>query len=250
MLDASSAVTYTSVYTDFEPWRYYGEESVEAGSPRVIVYEYDGLLMQPIAPPSPDYVPRHEHPPSPDYVPGPEHPPSPVEIPYDEDPFEDEEDDEEEEEHLAFADSSAVPIVNPVLPARDTEELEADEPTPTPILPHTVIPLSQTRLIFPRLMCPSEKDLHYYSRSRIQGQESSTAEALYAREAWAGSEDRSTAIAAYVRTLEVQVTALIAQTSSLQTQLTTTLGRIEIVMRTGVAMLITTMIQEQTGEGK
>nr|GEV49498.1 hypothetical protein [Tanacetum cinerariifolium] len=54
-------------------------------------------------------------------------------------------------------------------------------------------------------------------------------EAMYAREAWAYSEDRSSAIAAYVRTLETQVAALIAQTSSLQTQLTTTLGRIEIL---------------------
>nr|GEY30948.1 hypothetical protein [Tanacetum cinerariifolium] len=40
-------------------------------------------------------------------------------------------------------------------------------------------------------------------------------EAMYAREAWAGSEDRSSAIAAHVRTLEAQVAALIAQTSSL-----------------------------------
>nr|GEX14937.1 hypothetical protein [Tanacetum cinerariifolium] len=54
-------------------------------------------------------------------------------------------------------------------------------------------------------------------------------EAMYAREAWAGSEDRSAAIAAHVRTLEAQVAPLIAQTSSLQTQLTTTLGRIEIL---------------------
>ncbi|GKE36539.1 hypothetical protein Tco_1459944 [Tanacetum coccineum] len=38
--------------------------------------------MQPIAPPSPNYVPGPEHPPSPDYMPGPEHPPSPVEVPY------------------------------------------------------------------------------------------------------------------------------------------------------------------------
>nr|GEU88469.1 hypothetical protein [Tanacetum cinerariifolium] len=37
---------------------------------------------EPVALPSPDYVPGPEHPPSPDYVPGPEHPPSPVEIPY------------------------------------------------------------------------------------------------------------------------------------------------------------------------
>ncbi|GKF25973.1 hypothetical protein Tco_0081867, partial [Tanacetum coccineum] len=38
--------------------------------------------MQPVAPPSPDYVPGPEYPPSPDYVPGPEHPPSPAEVPY------------------------------------------------------------------------------------------------------------------------------------------------------------------------
>nr|GEW30717.1 hypothetical protein [Tanacetum cinerariifolium] len=70
MSDASSAVTYTSVYTDSEPWRYYREDSVETGPSRVIVYGYDGLPIQPVAPPSPDYVP------------GPEHPPSPIEIPY------------------------------------------------------------------------------------------------------------------------------------------------------------------------
>nr|GEU36535.1 putative reverse transcriptase domain-containing protein [Tanacetum cinerariifolium] len=66
----------------------------------------------------------------------------------DEDPFEDEEDDEEEEEeeHLAPADSSIVPIVDLVLPAGDTEALEADEPTPTPRSPHIIILLSQTRL--------------------------------------------------------------------------------------------------------
>nr|GEX77122.1 hypothetical protein [Tanacetum cinerariifolium] len=61
-----------------------------------------------------------------------------------EDPFEDEEDDEEEEEHLAPADSSTVPIIDPVLPAGDTETLEADEPTHTPGSP-IIIPLSQTR---------------------------------------------------------------------------------------------------------
>nr|GFA26177.1 hypothetical protein [Tanacetum cinerariifolium] len=223
MSDASSAVTYTSVYTDSELWRYYGEESAKAGSPGVIVYGYDGLLMQPVASPSPDYVPGPEHPSSPDYVPGPEHPLSPVEIPYvselkypeylapsddeaplkdqplpvdashtaaspgyvadsnpDEDPEEDPEDDhadypanggdgddepsddeddddtddedeepfeeEEEYEHLALADSFAVPIVDPVLPAGDTKALEANEPTPTPRSPHNIILLSQTRL--------------------------------------------------------------------------------------------------------
>nr|GFA54571.1 reverse transcriptase domain-containing protein [Tanacetum cinerariifolium] len=54
-------------------------------------------------------------------------------------------------------------------------------------------------------------------------------EGMYAREAWAVTEDRSAAIAALVWTLEAQVSALIAQTSSLQTQLTTTLRRIEIL---------------------
>nr|GFB24514.1 hypothetical protein [Tanacetum cinerariifolium] len=42
-------------------------------------------------------------------------------------------------------------------------------------------------------------------------------EAMYAHEVWAGTEDRSAAIAAHVRTLEAQVAALIAQTSSLLT---------------------------------
>ncbi|GKC62390.1 hypothetical protein Tco_1094988, partial [Tanacetum coccineum] len=55
------------------------EEMSDGGSPRVIVYGYDGLLMQPVAPPSPDYVPGPEHPPSPDYVSDLEHPPSHVE---------------------------------------------------------------------------------------------------------------------------------------------------------------------------
>nr|GEZ82827.1 hypothetical protein [Tanacetum cinerariifolium] len=365
--------------------------------------------MQPIAKPSPNYVPGPEHPPSPDYVPGPEHPPSPIEIPYplpadsspiaaspdyvadfdpdedleedpeddqvdypadggdgddkpsdddddddtysdpEEEPFEDEE-DEEEEEHLVPADSSDVPIVDPVLPARDTEALEADEPTPTPRSPHIITPLSQTRLCrarktvrpepsmsasmdaciarhasllspplpvlspplpFPsplttsptdtgaplgyrairirmralllstsrmtdipeadvpprkraclttpalgfevgesfaaravRQPGPTESDLRRYRVEQagygitdtwdeivdiMMDIAPTTLEAMYAHEAWAGSEDRSSAIAAHVRTLEAQVAALIAQTSSLQTQLTTTHGRIEIL---------------------
>nr|GEW46441.1 ankyrin repeat-containing protein [Tanacetum cinerariifolium] len=82
MSDASSAVTYMFVYTDSKPWRYYGEESAETGPPRVIVYGYDGLLMQPVALLFLDYVSRPEHPPSPNYVPGPKHPPSHIKIPY------------------------------------------------------------------------------------------------------------------------------------------------------------------------
>nr|GFB07629.1 hypothetical protein [Tanacetum cinerariifolium] len=152
-----------------KPQRYYEEDSTEKGPPRVIVYGYDGLLIQPVAPPSPDYVPGTEQPPSLDYVPGLEHPPSPVEIPYvpepelwdgddepsdddddddtdDEDPEEEPFEDEDEEEHLAPANSSAVPIVDHILPAGDTEALEADEPTHAPGSP-IIIPLSQTRLL-------------------------------------------------------------------------------------------------------
>ncbi|GJX20720.1 putative reverse transcriptase domain-containing protein, partial [Tanacetum coccineum] len=170
MSSASSAVTYTSVYTDSEPGRVFwgaDEEISDGGSPRVIVYGYDGLPMQPVDPPSPDYVPGPEHPPSPDYVPGPEHPPSPIEIPYvpepeggsggglrgdadypadggdrddepsdddsDDDTDDDEEepfDDEEEEEH----------------PAGDTEVFKTDESAPTPRPPQIRIPFAQTHL--------------------------------------------------------------------------------------------------------
>nr|GEV50484.1 putative reverse transcriptase domain-containing protein [Tanacetum cinerariifolium] len=190
MSDASSVVIYTSFYTDSEPWRYYGEDSAKTGPPRVIIYGYDGLPIQPVAPPSPDYVPGPEHPSSPEYVPDPEHPPSPVEIPYEdpeddqadypadggdgddepsdddddddindegpeEEPFEDEEDDkEEEEEHLALADPSAVPIVDPVLPTGDAEALEADEPTHAHGSP-IIIPLSHVALPSPPLLVPS-----------------------------------------------------------------------------------------------
>nr|GEW46664.1 hypothetical protein [Tanacetum cinerariifolium] len=62
---ASSAVTYTSVYTDSEPGRvFWGaeEELSDGGSPRVIVYRYDGLPMMPVAPPSLDYILGPEEP--------------------------------------------------------------------------------------------------------------------------------------------------------------------------------------------
>nr|GEZ20129.1 putative reverse transcriptase domain-containing protein [Tanacetum cinerariifolium] len=390
--------------------RYYGEDLADTGPPRVIVYGYDGLLIHPVALPSPDYVPGPEHPPSPNYVPGPEHPPSPIEIPYvpepeypeylepsddkaplegqplpvdalpiaaspnyvagsdpkedpeddqtnypadggdgddkpfdddddddtnDEDskeePFEDEEDDEEEEDHIAPTDSFAVPIVDHVLPAGDAKALEADEHTHAPGSP-IIIPLSQTRLcrawktaraplgyraaeIRMRALLPStsrgtdilkvdmpprnraclttpapefeieesfdeivntlieiapttlegvnervtELDTTVRQRTNEFGIRFKEAqddrallrarvntlfrdrpdnhcttmlidrEAMYAREAWAFSMDRSSAIAAHVMTIETHVAALIAQTSSLQTQLTTALGRIEIL---------------------
>nr|GEW62147.1 hypothetical protein [Tanacetum cinerariifolium] len=52
-------------------------------------------------------------------------------------------------------------------------------------------------------------------------------EARYARRAWTSFEDRNAAIEAHVRTLKEHVATLITQTLSLQTQLTTTIGRIE-----------------------
>ncbi|GKD61155.1 hypothetical protein Tco_1298664 [Tanacetum coccineum] len=64
----------------------------------------------------------------------------------DEEPFEDEDDDEEEEEHLALADSSVVPVVDPVPSAGDTEAFETDESAPTPRSPQTKVPFAQTRL--------------------------------------------------------------------------------------------------------
>ncbi|GJS37638.1 hypothetical protein Tco_0536020 [Tanacetum coccineum] len=99
MSSASSTVTYTSVYTDSEPGRVFlgaDEEPSDGGPPRVIIYGYDGLPMQPIDPPSPDYVPGPEHPPSPiyfPYVPELEYPeylaPSDDEVPIEDQPLPD-----------------------------------------------------------------------------------------------------------------------------------------------------------------
>nr|GEU73619.1 putative reverse transcriptase domain-containing protein [Tanacetum cinerariifolium] len=68
MSSESSAVTYTSVYTDSEPRRVFwgaDEELSNGGSPRVIVYGYDGLPMMPVAPQSPNYIPGPEEPQTP-----------------------------------------------------------------------------------------------------------------------------------------------------------------------------------------
>ncbi|GJR03176.1 hypothetical protein Tco_0526160 [Tanacetum coccineum] len=371
-----------SVYTDSEPGRVYwgaDEELSDGGSPRVIVYGYDGLPMQPVALPSPDYVSGPEHPPSPDYVPGPEHPHSHVEdqpLPADasptalslgyvadsdpnkdpkEDPEEDhadypadggdgddepfdddddgddnddeDEDDDEEEEHLALADSFVVSVVDPVPLTRDIEAFESDkarktirlEPTmsasieariakhaaaPTPPLPMSSPPLPlpsplttgptdagvplgyraariRMRALLPSTshridilkveMSPRKRACFTTSAPRLEVGESLAAgaarqsgptleadlrqdrveetgygitdtwdEILEAKTEefqierrhmligiWTGSEDRSAAIEAHVKTLEAQVATLIAQTSSLQAQLTTALGRIE-----------------------
>ncbi|GJV72999.1 hypothetical protein Tco_1492994 [Tanacetum coccineum] len=54
--------------------------------------------------------------------------------------------DGEEEEHLAPANPSAVPVVDLVPSAKDTEAFKTDESAPTPRSPQTRVPFSQTRL--------------------------------------------------------------------------------------------------------
>ncbi|GJY53810.1 putative reverse transcriptase domain-containing protein [Tanacetum coccineum] len=86
-----------------------------------------GLPMQPVAPPSPDYVPGPEHPPSPDYVPGPEHPPSPIEIPFVPEPEYPEylvpsEDEAPMEDQPLPADASPVALSPGYVPDSDPEE--------------------------------------------------------------------------------------------------------------------------------
>nr|GEY70228.1 hypothetical protein [Tanacetum cinerariifolium] len=166
MCSASSAVTYTSVYTDSESGRVFcgaDEELSDGGSPRVIVYGYDGLPMLPIAPPSPDYphdpdfmpepiypeyipledehvLPDEEQPlpsvvsptvESPEYVveSDPEEDPEEYEDDETEDGLDEDEDDkeeEEEEDHLASADSA---IVIP------TDELPSPPEGTEPVIP-------------------------------------------------------------------------------------------------------------------
>nr|GEZ48217.1 hypothetical protein [Tanacetum cinerariifolium] len=67
MSSASSAVTYTYFYTDSELGRVFSgvdEELSDGGSPRVIVYGYDGLPMLP--PHDPDFMPEPIYP---EYIP-------------------------------------------------------------------------------------------------------------------------------------------------------------------------------------
>ncbi|GJX84455.1 hypothetical protein Tco_0335229 [Tanacetum coccineum] len=118
MSSASSAITYTSVYTDFEPGRVFwgtDEEISDEGSPRVIVYGYDGLPMQPVAPPSPDYIP------------GPEDPQTPP-VPQDK--------DEIKEQPLPPVDSPTAESPGYVTesdPEEDPEEYEDDETEDGPV---------------------------------------------------------------------------------------------------------------------
>ncbi|GKE30366.1 hypothetical protein Tco_1445750 [Tanacetum coccineum] len=150
MSSTTSAVTYTSVYTDYESGRvFWGdeEELSDSGPPRVIIYRYDGLPMQPVAPPSPDYIPGPEEPQTPpvpqdederepmfiqphdsDYVPEPMYPGY---IPL-------------EDEHVFLAEEQPLPpVVSPTIespryvvesdPEEDPEEYEDDETEDGPV---------------------------------------------------------------------------------------------------------------------
>ncbi|GJY94707.1 hypothetical protein Tco_0511068 [Tanacetum coccineum] len=119
MSSVTSAVTYTSVYTDSEPdrafWGANDEEISEGGIPRVIVLGYDGLPMQPVAPPSPDYIPGLEDPQTPP-------------IPQDE--------DEPKEQPLPPVDSPTAESPGYVTesdPEEDPEEYEDDETEDGPV---------------------------------------------------------------------------------------------------------------------
>nr|GEV37441.1 putative reverse transcriptase domain-containing protein [Tanacetum cinerariifolium] len=387
--DPYSDVTHFRGVTDWhhEP-RYYGEESAETRSIGVIVYGYDGLPMQPVALPSPNYVLGPEHPLSPDYVPedqplpadaspttaspcyvadsdsdeDPEEDPEEDHADYpadggdgDDKPFDDDDDDddtddedeepfkdEEEEENLAPSDSSVVPIVDPTRLRRARKTVRLKLPmsasmeaciarhaallSPSLPIPSSPLPLPsplttsltdkgaplgyraaeiRMRALLPSTSCRTDileadvppqkraclttpalgfKDeivdtLMEIASTTLEGVDQRVTEldttvrqrteefkvrfeeaqdewaflrarvntlfrdrpdhrrttmlldreAIYAREAWTGSKYRSAAIVAHVRILEVQVAALIAQTSSLQTQLTTILRHIEIL---------------------
>ncbi|GKD91075.1 hypothetical protein Tco_1366582, partial [Tanacetum coccineum] len=75
--------------------------------------------------------------------------------------------DEEEEEHLDLANSSVVPIVDPIPPAGDTEALETDESAPTPRSPQTRVHFSQTRLCKARKTVRLEPPMSASMEARI-----------------------------------------------------------------------------------
>ncbi|GJT40174.1 hypothetical protein Tco_0940039 [Tanacetum coccineum] len=187
MSSTTSVVTYIFVYTDSKPGRVFwgaGEEISDRGSPRVIMYGYDRLPIQPVAPPSPDYIPDSDEP---------QIPP----VPQDEDEQredgddddgdsfgddaddedederdEDDEDEEEEEEHLALTDSAViVPIVELVSPhAEGNRAVSYTHP------PLSLLPLDAGSHLSP----PSVKERHL-TCSRYKIGESSTARPIEGR---------------------------------------------------------------------
>ncbi|GJS33916.1 putative reverse transcriptase domain-containing protein [Tanacetum coccineum] len=174
---SSSTVTYISISSDYE-------EPSDVGSPKVVVYGYDGLPMHP-APlsltyaPEPEYleylVPSDAEAPMEDqplpgdaspttlssgYVadsdskedPKEDHADYPADEGDDDDDESSDDDDDdveenEEEEHLAPDDSSVVPTVDPVPSAEDTRTFETDKSAPTPYASAPTSPSSLPSLL-------------------------------------------------------------------------------------------------------
>ncbi|GJU59120.1 hypothetical protein Tco_1236886 [Tanacetum coccineum] len=147
MSSATSAVTYTSVYIDSEPGRaFWGaddEEISKGGIPRVIVLVYDGLPIQLVAPPSPDYIPGLEDPQTPP-------------VPQDE--------DEREPMFVQAHDPDYVPepIYPEYIPLEDDHEFLAEEqPLPPVDSPTAELPGYVTE-------SDSEEDLEEYEDDEIE----------------------------------------------------------------------------------
>ncbi|GJV37422.1 hypothetical protein Tco_1409899 [Tanacetum coccineum] len=154
MSSASSTVTYTSVDTDSELGRAFWPADEELSDGEPIYPEYIPLEDENVFPAEEQPLPHVDSPTtlSPRYVADSdpeedpekdseeEHADYPADGGDDDDDDDDTDDEdkepfEEEEEHLALADTSDVPIVDPVPSAEDTKALEADEPVPTPPSP-------------------------------------------------------------------------------------------------------------------
>ncbi|GJV76036.1 putative reverse transcriptase domain-containing protein [Tanacetum coccineum] len=138
---SSSTVTYTSVYSNSEPWRFQWVSDAEPQSPE------EAPQSPEQAPPSPDYEDPKE---------------DPADYPIDggdneeEESFEDDNDEEEEEaseedkdeedEHLAPADSVALPAIDIVSSAENTEAFQTHKSAATPPPPpQTIVLVSVTR---------------------------------------------------------------------------------------------------------
>nr|GEV32366.1 hypothetical protein [Tanacetum cinerariifolium] len=137
MLDLErSTVTYTSISSDYE-------EPSDVGSPRIMVYGYDGLSIHP---PSIDYVPGPEHPPSLAYVPYVSEPAYPEFMPPEDDVFpsdleEDpkEEDDEDLEEDLGGGGALAPADSIPPTAYRTTARMSIQAQRPIPFSSETEV---------------------------------------------------------------------------------------------------------------
>ncbi|GKD44093.1 hypothetical protein Tco_1268738 [Tanacetum coccineum] len=202
LVNASSTINYTSISSDSNGPSSWGIPLVNAGEiPEIDPYEEVAQQGQ-THPLSPAYVPNPIELDEPVlvYVPEPEHPeyhapsdddiqpedgeedndkdsvedPSEEREPEDDDDDDDTDDedeeptkDEEEEEHLALADSSVVPVVDPVPLAGDTEAFETDESAPIPGSPQTRVPFSQTSLCRAQKTVLLEPPMSAFMEARI-----------------------------------------------------------------------------------